>query len=213
MITCGLAVFEATPVRRQAAEKYFTRMGLGHSFPGSSGGRASRWRGPAWHSAATAPPGAEARKPGPVGYSYTVLEAASADDALSIAAGSAEPIDLMLTDVVMPRMNGPELAQQISRLRAGIKVRLCPGRFACPERCATRCAFPSAPESDSVNLVTAPPAVRAEPAAALFCRQRMQHTGQAPPAPAHLRLRVHGSLFSKGGPLGAGSLAGGAAGG
>jgi len=46
---------------------------------------------------------------------YRVIEAASGDEALARAA-AAGPIDLLLTDVVMPSMSGPEL---VSRLRSG----------------------------------------------------------------------------------------------
>jgi CheY-like chemotaxis protein len=53
---------------------------------------------------------------------YTVLEAASGKEALQQAKEFAGHIDLLLTDVVMPEMSGPELACQMSVLRPGIKV-------------------------------------------------------------------------------------------
>jgi two-component system cell cycle sensor histidine kinase/response regulator CckA len=43
---------------------------------------------------------------------YHVLAAPSGADALLIAAKHAGPLDLLLTDVVMPGMTGPELARQ-----------------------------------------------------------------------------------------------------
>jgi PAS domain S-box-containing protein len=51
---------------------------------------------------------------------YDVYEAASAENALSKVV--AEPVDLVLTDVVLPKMNGFELAAQLSALRCGAKV-------------------------------------------------------------------------------------------
>jgi len=53
---------------------------------------------------------------------YTVLEAASGKDALQRAKDFGGTIDLLLTDVVMPQMSGPELASQIAVHRPGIKV-------------------------------------------------------------------------------------------
>jgi GAF domain-containing protein/CheY-like chemotaxis protein len=53
---------------------------------------------------------------------YTVLEAARGDDALRLCRDSARSIDLLLTDVVMPQMSGPELARRILELRPGTKV-------------------------------------------------------------------------------------------
>ena len=47
---------------------------------------------------------------------YTVLQAPSADEALRLSREGDQPIDLILADVIMPRMNGPDLVQ---RLRAG----------------------------------------------------------------------------------------------
>ena len=53
---------------------------------------------------------------------YKVLEAEDGAAALQIAEGSKSPIDLMLTDVVMPGMTGRELAGQIVKLMPGARV-------------------------------------------------------------------------------------------
>jgi two-component system, cell cycle sensor histidine kinase and response regulator CckA len=53
---------------------------------------------------------------------YHVLIAASGNEALERAKDFGGTIHLLLTDVVMPELNGPELAKQITSLRPGIKV-------------------------------------------------------------------------------------------
>ena len=53
---------------------------------------------------------------------YSVLEGAGGEDALRVAKGHAGPIHLLLTDVVMPGMNGPELADRLRATRPEIKV-------------------------------------------------------------------------------------------
>jgi CheY-like chemotaxis protein len=53
---------------------------------------------------------------------YQVLEAATGRDALALANVHAGPVDLLLTDVVMPKMNGPELAARMTLERPEIKV-------------------------------------------------------------------------------------------
>jgi len=55
---------------------------------------------------------------------YRVLEAGHPHQALSVARQHAGPIDLVLTDVVMPLMNGRELAAQLRAERPGLAV-LC----------------------------------------------------------------------------------------
>ncbi|HOK48424.1 MAG TPA: response regulator, partial [Bryobacteraceae bacterium] len=53
---------------------------------------------------------------------YTVLEASHPDDAVRICREHREEIHLLLTDVVMPGMNGPELAERLAWLRPNMKV-------------------------------------------------------------------------------------------
>ncbi len=53
---------------------------------------------------------------------YTVLEARDGREALAIAERHRGPIHLLLTDVVMPGMSGPEVAGRLTAARAGLKV-------------------------------------------------------------------------------------------
>jgi two-component system, cell cycle sensor histidine kinase and response regulator CckA len=53
---------------------------------------------------------------------YTVLEAKGPEDAIQIARQSSHPIHLLLTDVIMPGMKGPELAGNLTSLKPGMRV-------------------------------------------------------------------------------------------
>jgi signal transduction histidine kinase/CheY-like chemotaxis protein len=53
---------------------------------------------------------------------YTVLEARSGADAIQFMERREQPIDLVLTDVLMPGMKGRELVERLTKLRTGIKV-------------------------------------------------------------------------------------------
>jgi PAS domain S-box-containing protein len=53
---------------------------------------------------------------------YRILEAEDGAAALQIVAGHQGKIDLLLTDVVMPGMNGRELATQVTALRSEVRV-------------------------------------------------------------------------------------------
>jgi two-component system cell cycle sensor histidine kinase/response regulator CckA len=53
---------------------------------------------------------------------YRVLQATSGEEALRLANENREEIDLLMTDVVMPDMNGRELADKLWRSRSDLKV-------------------------------------------------------------------------------------------
>jgi PAS domain S-box-containing protein len=53
---------------------------------------------------------------------YTVLSAAQPQDAIAICNAHAGPIELLLTDVVMPQMGGRELAEKTAWIRPAMKV-------------------------------------------------------------------------------------------
>ncbi|MGQ9655682.1 MAG: PAS domain S-box protein, partial [Thermodesulfobacteriota bacterium] len=56
------------------------------------------------------------------GRGYKVLDAAGAEEALRVCETSGEPVDLVLTDVVMPRMSGKELVEMLQKGRPGLKA-------------------------------------------------------------------------------------------
>ena len=53
---------------------------------------------------------------------YTVLESQDVEDALRFAERQDGPIHLLLTDVVMPHMNGQTVAEAVKRFRPDVKV-------------------------------------------------------------------------------------------
>jgi len=56
------------------------------------------------------------------GKGYQVLEASNGREALERAGGHAGTIDLLLTDVIMPEMNGDDLSHKLLSLRPDLKV-------------------------------------------------------------------------------------------
>lgn len=55
-------------------------------------------------------------------HGYKVLEARGGEEALLVSDLHHEPIHLLLTDMVMPRMRGNELAERLGPLRPGMKI-------------------------------------------------------------------------------------------
>ena len=74
-----------------------------------SSSRTSR-RCASWRRASSPPPATPSCRP------------ANGADALALLAGHAEPVHLVFTDVVMPGMNGRELAARLAQLRPAIRV-------------------------------------------------------------------------------------------
>lgn len=60
-------------------------------------------------------------------HGFTVLEAASGEEALRVSSTCEGPIHLLLVDVIMPGMSGVELAPQIMASRPEMKVILMSG--------------------------------------------------------------------------------------
>ncbi len=53
---------------------------------------------------------------------YSVLEAHSGREALSLARNQPEPVDLLITDVVLPQVRGPEIARQLKTCYPKMKI-------------------------------------------------------------------------------------------
>jgi PAS domain S-box-containing protein len=53
---------------------------------------------------------------------YTVLQAGDGPSALELLRRHADPVELLVTDVVMPGMSGPEVAKAVTAMRPGMQV-------------------------------------------------------------------------------------------
>jgi CheY-like chemotaxis protein len=56
------------------------------------------------------------------GYGYQLLEAASGEEAIQLMEQHTGPVHLLLTDVVMPRMNGHDVGNMLTGRHPGLKV-------------------------------------------------------------------------------------------
>jgi len=71
---------------------------------------------------------------------FNVLSARSAEEALEIASKHTEVIALLITDIAMPKLSGPELANELVRERPDLKILYVSGKNAdeLAEACAGR---------------------------------------------------------------------------
>jgi DNA-binding NtrC family response regulator len=53
---------------------------------------------------------------------YKVITAKNSEEALKVAGEHLDAIDLVISDVIMPGMNGLELARELAKLRPGVRV-------------------------------------------------------------------------------------------
>jgi len=60
-------------------------------------------------------------------FGYEVVTTTSGHEALALFASSSAEFDLVITDMVMPKMTGLELAQRITEIRPDIAIILCTG--------------------------------------------------------------------------------------
>ena len=65
---------------------------------------------------------------------FTVLEAEDGNAALEIFRREKDRVDILVTDVVMPRMNGADLARAAEKIRPGVRILFISGH---PERAGT----------------------------------------------------------------------------
>jgi CheY-like chemotaxis protein len=56
------------------------------------------------------------------GHGYKIVEAANGSEAIALSAQHEGPIHLLLTDVIMPGMNGRELATRMLQTRPSLRV-------------------------------------------------------------------------------------------
>jgi PAS domain S-box-containing protein len=76
---------------------------------------------------------------------YSVIAAASPVEALKLAGARPEPLDLLLTDIVMPEMSGPTLASRLQADQPGLAVVFASGFTGAPDQLPAGAHFVSKP--------------------------------------------------------------------
>ena len=56
------------------------------------------------------------------GQGHTVIEASNGVDAIALAGTFKNTIDMVITDIIMPMMRGPDMVQALRRQRPDLKV-------------------------------------------------------------------------------------------
>ena len=103
---------------------------------------------------------------------HTVLDAADGEEALGRASDPAQHIDVLVTDVVMPRMGGRELAARIRPTRPGLKVLFISGYL--------EQGFPIDDLDDRSRFLQKPftPSTLADELASLLARRELKAAGE-----------------------------------
>jgi two-component system cell cycle sensor histidine kinase/response regulator CckA len=60
-------------------------------------------------------------------HGYAVISAASPKEAFELCSRRADPIDLLITDAIMPGMSGREMAGKLAEGRPGLRILLISG--------------------------------------------------------------------------------------
>ena len=74
---------------------------------------------------------------------FTVIEAEDGAAALEMFRREKDRIDVLVTDVVMPRLNGADLAKAAERIRPGLKILFISGHPSAPAQVSIRPASPN----------------------------------------------------------------------
>lgn len=80
---------------------------------------------------------------------YIVLEADCAEQAIQLLQNHGKPIDLLLSDVIMPSMNGPAMYELLKEFQANLKVLYMSGY-------SENISSPCGTGSDSINYIRKP---------------------------------------------------------
>ncbi len=88
-------------------------------------------------------------------WSFFILESGDGEEALSLSESYPLAIDLLLTDVMMPVMNGKELADRLCAIRPNLRVLFISGyprskifpRDICPDEAVDLICKPFSPEA------------------------------------------------------------------
>jgi DNA-binding response OmpR family regulator len=90
---------------------------------------------------------------------YHVMEAGNGDEAMEVAGRYPGEIHLLVSDVVLPGMNGKELSERLQTIRTGVKVLFISGytanvilRSGTPDRGVAFLRKPFSPEELAVKV-------------------------------------------------------------
>jgi CheY-like chemotaxis protein len=95
-------------------------------------------------------------------YGYNVLTANTGQKALDIIAQSDQPIDLVVTDLVMPAMSGRELVEHVRRISPSTRI-LCSSGYVRPNEAQDTLGYLRKPFTSQDLLVKVKEALTLEP--------------------------------------------------